>query len=106
MLTSEHDAMTPADAIEAAEVAEAETAYRLQFGREMYRAGYAQAEADMASRWHEIARTAVRGPAHADLEAERWGPSGREHFGDPRPGDYRGRSAEAAEAEPELEASA
>ena len=94
--------MTPAEAIEAAEVAEAETAYRLQFGREMYQAGYRQAEADMAARWQEIARLATQGPSQADIDAERWGPGGREHFGDPRAGDFRGR-APAPESEPEPE---
>lgn len=27
-------------------------------------------------------------PELADLEARRWGTAGREHFADPRPGDY------------------
>lgn len=105
--------MTPADALAAAEVAEAETRYRLQFGREMYVAGYRQAEADMAARWDRIARAAVRGPSHAEIEERRWGPGGRERFADPRPGDFRGRAAEreaeadpgaGPQAEPELEA--
>ena len=39
--------MTPEEAIEAAELVEAENAYRRQVGREMYAAGYAAAEADM-----------------------------------------------------------
>ena len=98
--------MTPAEAIEAAELVEAETAYRLQLAREMYQAGRRDAEADMAARWNEIARTATRGPTQADLEAERWGPGGREHYGDPRPGDYPGRvpAPRQPEPEPELEA--
>lgn len=29
-------------------------------------------------------------PAHRELELRRWGPGGREHFGDPRPGDHPG----------------
>ena len=97
--------MTPQEAIEAAELVEAETRYCLQLGREMYQAGYRQAEADMAARWHEIARAAIRGPSQADLEAERWGPGGREHFGDPRPGDFPGRvpSPRQPEPEPEME---
>jgi hypothetical protein len=97
--------MTPQEAIEAAELVEAEAAYRRQAGREMYAAGYAAAEADMDVRWNRIARAAVRGPSHAELEAKRWGPGGRAHFGDPRPGDYPGRQAapEAPEPEPELE---
>jgi hypothetical protein len=44
-----------------ADLAEAETRYRLQLGREMYWLGYRQAEYDMAARWNEIARHAVRG---------------------------------------------
>jgi hypothetical protein len=94
--------MTPADAIEAAELAETETAYRLQLAREMYQAGYRQAEADMAARWDQIARSAIKGPSQAEIEAERWGPGGREHFGDPRAGDFHGH-APAPEPEPELE---
>jgi hypothetical protein len=31
-------------------------------------------------------------PGHVpEIELARWGPGGREHFGRPRPGDYRGR---------------
>ena len=80
--------MTPQEAIEAAELAETETRYRLQAAREMFAAGYAAAEADMAARWDRIARTTAPGPSHADLEEKRWGPGGRAHFGDPRPGDF------------------
>lgn len=32
----------------------------------------------------------------AKLEVLRWGPGGREHFGDPRPGDYPGQGGAAA----------
>ena len=97
--------MTPAEAIEAAELIEAETAYRLQLAREMYQAGRRDAEAEMAARWDQIARPVTHGPAQADLEVERWGPGGREHFGDPRPGDYPGRvpSPRQPEPEPEME---
>ena len=97
--------MTPAEAIEAAELAGLETRYRLQFGREMYEAGRQAAEADMAAQWARAA-AAVRGPDFADLEERRWGPGGRAHFADPRPGDYPGRLAAAgaqAEPEPEME---
>ena len=95
--------MTPQEAIEAAELVEAEAAYRNQLGREMYEAGYAAAEADMDARWNRIARAAVRGPSHAELEEKRWGPGGREHFADPRPGDYPCRLALEAQAEHEME---
>ena len=91
--------MTPREAIEAAELAEAETRYRLQLGREMYQAGRRDAEAEMAERWNRIAAPAARpGPGLAELEARRWGPGGRAHFGDPRPGDFPGR---AVHCEPE-----
>ena len=97
--------MTPQEAIEAAELVEVETAYRRQVGQEMFAAGYAAAEADMDARWHRIARAAVCGPSHAELEEKRWGPGGREHFADPRPGDFPGRTEPQPESEPELEVS-
>jgi hypothetical protein len=101
--------MTPAEAIEAAELAEAETAYRLRLGREMYEAGRRAAEAEMAARWARVTAPVVRGQAFADLEERRWGPGGRAHFGDPRPGDFKGLAAAAqpeaaCQAEPEPEA--
>jgi hypothetical protein len=97
--------VTPQEAIEAAELMEAEAAYRNQVGREMFAAGYAAAEADMDAAWNRIARAAVCSPPHAELEEKRWGPGGREHFADPRPGDYPGRraAAEVPDPEPELE---
>lgn len=95
--------MTPAEAIEAAELAEAEGRYLKGVGRLMYEAGRRAAEAEMAARWDEIARAAIRGPSHAELEERRWGPSGRAHFADPRPGDFPGVKKEA-ERERELEA--
>jgi hypothetical protein len=109
--------VTPRDAIEAAELAEAETAYRHQLAREMYQAGqragfqagYQQASADMAARWAQIARPVVHGISHAELEERRWGPSGRAHFADPRPGDFPGRAAKPQarhEARREMEAGA
>ena len=59
--------------------------------------GYEAAEADMAARWNRIARPVVRNdPEHAELELRRWGPAGREHFGDPRPGDFPGRKTARA----------
>jgi len=96
--------MTPAEAIEAADLAELETRYRLQLGREMYEAGRRDAEADMADQWARAAAPVSRGRSFAGLEERRWGPGGRVHFADPRPGDFPGRIAQAQE--PELEASA
>lgn len=103
--------MTPQEAIEAAELAEAETRYRLQLAREMYQAGqragfeagYRQADADMAARWAQIARPVAHGISHAELEQRRWGPGDRTHFADPRPGDFPGRGAQP---QPEREAEA
>ena len=94
--------MTPAEAIEAAELAEAEIRYRNQVGRLMYEAGRREAEAEMAAQWSRIT-AATRGPDLAEIEERCWGPAGREHFADPRPGDFPGR-ARQPEPEPELEA--
>jgi hypothetical protein len=58
-----------------------------------WREGYEAAERDMARAWSGFAKPMTRhlqGPPHGDLEILRWGPGGREHFGDPRPGDYMG----------------
>jgi hypothetical protein len=97
--------MTPAEAIEAAEQAEAETAYRNQLAREMAAAAYERGLSDGYVRAIEDVKAAQHGIARdAGLEIERYGPGGREHFGDPRPGDYPGRAARPPEPEPELEA--
>ena len=102
--------MTPREAIEAAELAAAETAYHHQLAREMFQAGqragfdvgYRQASADMAARWAQIARPVVHGIGYAELEERRWGPGGRARFADQRPGDFPGRGARS-QAEPERE---
>ena len=63
-----------------------------QLGRERgRREGYEASEADMAAQWREIASPVARGGlSYAELERRRYGPGGRAHFGDPRPGDYPG----------------
>lgn len=105
--------MNPREAIEAAELAEHETAYRNQLGRLMYEAGRCDgyeagrrdAEADMARFWAEAARQVTRGVSHAELEQRRWGPGGRAHFADPRPGEFRGwENKPEPQTEAELEA--
>ena len=76
--------MRPDEAIEAAELVEAETRYLHQLAREAYvaghadgyRAGYRQADADQAARWNQAAR-AADGPDCAEIEERRWGPGGR-----------------------------
>lgn len=61
--------------------------------------GYRRGRQDEADQWFMIlapARLAARtaaGTGYAELERRRWGPGGREHFGDPRPGDYRGKDS-------------
>ena len=42
----------------------------------------------------------------ADQELAAYGPGGREHFGDPRPGDFPGRAAAEPEQEAEYQAEA
>jgi hypothetical protein len=102
--------VNPREAIQAAELAEAETAYRLQLARESFEAGKRSAEAELEAAWHTIAHPASRaGPSWAEFEERRWGPGGRAHFADPRPGDFPGRAAKPQarqEAEREMEAGA
>jgi len=108
-----------AAAIDEAERIEAETRYRLRMAREAFHAGMAlgaaqareaqlqeQAEAQrqMASRLMPV----LMSPTFAELETRRWGPGGRAHFADPRPGDFPGRRSQAhtPQTEPEREAQA
>ena len=92
--------MTAEEAINAAELAEAEIRYRHQMAREAdargfargVAAGYSAAISDVKAIQHGLV-------ADAELETLRWGPGGRAHFADPRPGDFPGR----AEPEPECE---
>jgi hypothetical protein len=86
--------MTPREAIEAAELAEAETRYRNQLARELYELGRRDAEAENAEAWRRIAAPVAHGRSFAEIEERRWGPGGREHFADPRPGDFPGRGAQ------------
>ena len=107
--------MSPEEAIEAAAAIEAETRYRSQLARESYEAGHADGyhagyeaawgdrEADAAAWWREHGGALVDGPTHAELEARRWGPGGREAFASPRPGDFPGRETTRAQARPEAD---
>jgi hypothetical protein len=95
--------MTGPEAIAAAELAEAETRYRLQVAREMGDRGYERGVAAGIALAAESYKAAQRGIVlDAELETRRYGPGGRAHFADPRPGDFPGRRQ--PEAEPELEA--
>jgi len=71
-----------------------EAADYADIARQAYLAGREAAEAEMAERWNEIARAAVNGPTDTELEQLRYGPGGRAHFADPRPGDFPGRQPE------------
>ena len=63
-----------------------------------YEAGRLDAEEAMANRWDRITAPVTSGsPDQRELEERRWGPSGREHFGDPRDGDYQGGPVKWAE---------
>jgi hypothetical protein len=100
--------VTAEEAIEAAELVEAETAYRRKLAREMtghaaaaayesgYSDGYTRAIADVKAAQHGIVRD-------VELETRRWGPGGRARFADPCPGDFRGRVPEPRQPEPEPE---
>jgi len=59
------------------------------------------ANADEEARLVEVPPPVAHGISHAELEQRRWGPGGRAHFADPRPGDFPGR---AAKHEPEQQA--
>jgi hypothetical protein len=72
----------------------AEAELRRQLGREAYAAGLAEGYRvgyERGARLRETEWPAViahlDGPTHDELEALRYGPRGREHFADPRPGD-------------------
>ena len=77
-----------------------ETSDYLSLIRAAHEAGRAAADKDMAERWNDIAKPVTHGgKTQAELEELRWGPGGREHFGDPRPGDYKGGPVKWAEPE-------
>jgi hypothetical protein len=62
-----------------------------------WRLGYEASCRDQEAAWRAVAGRVARGasnPTFAELELRRWGPGGREHFGDPRPDDrHPGRRA-------------
>lgn len=108
--------MTPDDALRHADEIEAETRYRDQLARESFDAGVrygyqrgveaarGELSAGHAAWWRDRGQRLVDEPSHAELEEIRWGPGGREHYGDPRPGDYPGRQAQPEpEPDPEME---
>jgi hypothetical protein len=53
--------------------------------------GFERCAADYERAWYAAVHPIARGgPAYEDLELLRWGPAGRDHFGEPRPGDFPG----------------
>ena len=105
----------PAAAIQEAEHIAAEVRYRWQLARESFQAGLAVGEARareaLLEEQAEVKRLAAAelmpvllSPDHAELEKRRWGPGGRAHFADPRPGDFPGRAAKPhTQPQPEAE---
>jgi hypothetical protein len=86
----------PGAAIAEADHSQAETQYRLQLAREMAAAAYEQGQVDGYLRAVADVKAYQHGLVlDAELEARRWGPGGRAHFADPRPGDFPGRGTEA-----------
>jgi hypothetical protein len=91
----------------AAELA-AEVRLWQQLAREAYdagradgwREGYERGARLLEAEWPQVVAPVIANrPDHAELELRRWGPGGRAHFGDPRPGDRypsRSRRLEAA----------
>ena len=69
---------------------------RLDAARAAYERGRRDERAELEAVWRAITRPVTRGIPYAELERRRWGPGGREHFADPRPGDFQGRKAAAA----------
>jgi hypothetical protein len=67
----------------------AERDMQLELRHRAFRDGYAAAVSDA------VVSSLLRiwpAPGHVpEIEKRRWGPGGREHFADPRPGDYAGR---------------
>lgn len=70
-----------------------------------YRLGYADGDRSGYERGARLresdpVRIDVGAPSLAELELRRWGPGGREHFGDPRLGDYVGGPVKLDEGRP------
>lgn len=64
-------------------------AYRRGFADGL-REGAEAARREQAAAWQAAAERAAGRVPLTDLERRRWGPGGRDCFGDPRPGDFRG----------------
>jgi hypothetical protein len=80
----------------AADDARFRMAYKLGFeaGREVGRIQLDRELTEQDRRRMEYMHDLSNSPDYAELEMRRWGPGGREHFGDPRPGDFPGMGAD------------
>jgi hypothetical protein len=56
-----------------------------------YDRGFERGARLLEAEWPAVVAGLADGLPFAELERRRWGPGGREHFADPRPGDYPGR---------------
>ncbi len=92
-------AQATAELVEHSDTIDTALALRLQAFREGYGEGYSAGyaagrddqAAELAKAWAEVARPASKATPYAEIERKRWGPGGRAHFADPRPGDFPGR---------------
>ena len=94
--------MTPEEAIEPPSWSSARPRTASSSPARCTRPGGLPPRADMARRWAALVRPVVTGISHAELEQRRWGPGGRAHFADPRPGDFP-RPGRQATSEPDTE---
>lgn len=83
------------DMLDAAEVrAELARADAQAIGAEQYaeghRAGHERGARALDDQWAAYWAGRAQLPSLAEVETDRWGPGGREHFADPRPGDRTG----------------
>lgn len=93
--------MTPAEQLALSDERDLWHRYAMDLARWMYEIGYSEGRADEARKadqaWAAAPVPRFRNePTLAELELLRWGPGGRERFGDPRPGDRMPQPGRAA----------
>jgi hypothetical protein len=77
-----------------ARLLDAERAAYMLGAADGYRQGYERGARLLEAAWPAVVAP-LAGPSLAELELLRWGPGGREHFGDPRTADRCGRERAA-----------
>ena len=92
--------MTAGELLELSDENEARSRGLLDAERRAYAAGYRDGHADACREadedWRRMPPLRIAaGVTYAELERRRYGAGGREHFGDPRPGDYTGKDTAA-----------